>query len=121
MHWSLERHNLYCHGDCGTLAFAINELTGWDLVFSYDWPCSIELCPKAHEGGPHMLVRHPYGRLLDIDGLHDDPSNTHSYHDMIEVNGVNMGAWRAAGSFHNLTPSQVTADALALIASYGLG
>lgn len=121
MYWSFKLHDWYCHGDCGSLAFAINELTGWPVVISYNWPCVIELCPKSHDGGPHMLVRHPSGKLLDIDGLHEESKaglGGVMTLDEAEENGVDIGAWRSS-SFYDLAPSQVTADALALIASVG--
>jgi hypothetical protein len=128
VYWSLEQHEWYAHGDCGLLAFTIHDLTGWPVVYSPDWPCRVRGCAKQHDGGPHMLVRHPCGQLLDIDGLHcpgDDGHVTiYDYADDIEVfnsffgNSITLGVWRAEKeSFYELTQAQVTHDALNVIAS----
>jgi hypothetical protein len=115
---SLQLHDWYVHGDCAVLAFAVNDLTGWPIVFCYNWPCSP--CPVLkHGSGPHMLVRHPTGQLLDIDGLHDDPGNMMEMRDAI-ANGIDVLGWQAEGSVHGLTRAQVTMDALTLIQAVGL-
>jgi len=47
----------YLLGDCGVMARAIHEITGWPVVLMTE-PC-------------HALVRMPDGRLLDALGPHD--------------------------------------------------
>lgn len=128
MYWSLESHEHYAHGDCGLLAFTIHDITGWSVVYSPDWPCTVRGCAKQHDGGPHLLVRHPCGQLLDIDGLHDITIGQHvtvyDYSDNIEVfnsflgQAITLGAWRAEkDSFYELTEAQIHHDALNVVAS----
>jgi hypothetical protein len=126
VYWSLEQHNWYAHGDCGLLAFTIHNITNWDVVFSPDWPCTVTGCEKQHEGGPHMLVRHPNGKYVDIDGMHDGEGVTiYDYDEQIEVRGgllglhtFNLGTWRREGtSFYDLTEKQIHHDALNVVAS----
>jgi hypothetical protein len=127
--WTLEQHEWFAHGDCGLLAIAIHEITGWDLVFSPDWPCTLSQCAKQHSGGPHMLVRHPSGKYVDIDGMHDTDTMPHvtiyDYADEIEVRAglfglhtFNLGMWRADGtSFYELPEALIHQVALNVIAS----
>jgi hypothetical protein len=103
--WSLQLHDWYAHGDCAAFAFAVSDITGWPVVYNFCWPCVVELCPKEG-GGPHIMVRHPSGRLLDIDGLHDDPGG------MLNVGFI----WRQRESVvHGLTRAQIDSDAQALV------
>jgi hypothetical protein len=127
VYWDLEKHEWYAHGDCGLLAITIHEITGWDLVFSPDWPCTTVGCAKRHDGGPHMLVRHPSGKYVDIDGMHDERENVtvYDYSDEIEVRAglfglhtFNLGLWRAnKESVYELTEKQIHHDALNVVAS----
>jgi hypothetical protein len=125
-------HEWYAHGDCGLLAFTISEITGWPVMFSPDWPCALAGCAKRHPGGPHMLVRHPTGKLLDIDGLHE-PTMTqptiYEYDDEIKVptgflglSVVRLAAWRADRvSFYDLTEEKIHMDAMNVIARSFMG
>lgn len=125
MYWSLESHEYYAHGDCGLLAFAIHDLAGWPVVYSPDWPCKVHGCAKKHPGGPHLLCRHPCGMLVDIDGMHTDEGVTiYEYSDDIRVHNsalgmaITLGAWRADKvSFYDLSQTEITHDALNVIAS----
>jgi hypothetical protein len=127
VYWSLELHEYYAHGDCGLMAFTISEITGWPVMYSPDWPCTVRGCAKQHPGGPHMLVRHPSGKLLDIDGLHEEGepyATIYDYDDGITIRHgflgteVSLGAWRMdKTSFYELTEKQIHHDALNVIAS----
>lgn len=48
----------YTKGGCGFLAFALNDITGWNVVGINGWA--------------HWTVRTPDGFLLDITGLNTD-------------------------------------------------
>lgn len=60
----------FSHGACAALAYALNEATGWPIVGITD---SHNVHDKKLGGGSslHWGVRHPDGKFLDIDGLHD--------------------------------------------------
>jgi hypothetical protein len=132
VYWTLEQHEWFAHGDCGLLAIAIHEITGWDLVFSPDWPCTVRGCAKKHDGGPHMLVRHPTGKLVDIDGMHDLSERhvtVYDYDETIEVHGglfgmhtFNLGTWRREGtSFYDLPEALIHQAAMRVIAGTMVG
>jgi hypothetical protein len=62
--------HVFTMGGCGALAIALHDATGWPIVAITDHH-------NVHDGRAgggsalHWTVRHPSGRLLDIDGLHD--------------------------------------------------
>ena len=57
--------NAFANGDCGYLALALNEITGWDVVII----TPIEAV--ATDFWYHMGVLMPDGRILDIKGAWD--------------------------------------------------
>lgn len=58
-------------GDCDILAVALHDATGWPIVAVTD---AHNVCEGVACMGSkmHWMVRHPSGRLLDVDGLHDE-------------------------------------------------
>ena len=50
----------YLNGQCHALALVIHERTGWPIVGARSGAWSVW----------HVAVRHPSGRLLDVEGLH---------------------------------------------------
>lgn len=88
------------------------------MVFSNNWPCQHELCLRKTTG-PHCLVRHPSGQLLDIDGLHDGMNVDGPK--VVDIIAAPLW-WQRRKSdpwetLNNLTRAQVTADALSVVAS----
>ncbi len=66
---------IFTCGDCHHLARAVHELTGWPLVAGsfigieeFDVAVSVD----GRRPAGHAAVRHPSGKLLDIEGLHED-------------------------------------------------
>lgn len=59
------------HGDCDIFAVALHDKTGWPLVKVTDHH-------NVHDGRAHMgsamhwMLRHPSGKLVDVDGLHEE-------------------------------------------------
>src|SRR5690554_5632535 len=57
------------YGACGALAIALHDETGWPIVAITDAHNVYD--GKAGGGSAlHWTVRHPSGRLLDVNGLH---------------------------------------------------
>ena len=62
--------HVFTLGGCDALAIALHDATGWPIVAITDHH-------NVHDGRAgggsalHWTVRHPSGRLLDVDGLHD--------------------------------------------------
>lgn len=48
-------YDVFTRGNCGALAYAVNLLTGWEIITSYS----------------HAANLTPIGKVLDIKGLHD--------------------------------------------------
>lgn len=65
-------------GACAALAVAIHDRFGWPLIAVTD---SHNVYGEYAGAGSalHYMVRHPGGRLLDIDGLHDDQEVIEEY------------------------------------------
>lgn len=132
MYATLEQHEWFAHGDCGQLAFTINEITGWPVMFAREWPCTRDDCIKDHRPGAHMMVLHPSGRLLDIDGLHElderPGAEVMPFQDDIKVynsffgDSITLGAWRAdKESWYDLSVAQIHHHAMDTIARSLLG
>lgn len=66
------------YGACAALALAFHDRFGWPLVAVTD-------AHNVHDGHAgsgsalHYMVRHPTGRLLDVDGFHDDADVIEEY------------------------------------------
>lgn len=73
--WDREAHKpsdlafkVYMEGDCWKLAYALHELTGWELYTMspandpYDWT--------------HVMVKTPTGQFMDVTGIHDGAAFT---------------------------------------------
>lgn len=71
--------HVFKFGGCGALAIALHDLTGWPIVAITD---AHNVYDGQAGGGSamHWSVRHPSGKLLDIDGLHDPDELTSEYH-----------------------------------------
>lgn len=54
---TLDDISMFTKGECGVLARALNDLTGWPI--------------KSFEPGLHWFVVTPDGRALDIEGPHE--------------------------------------------------
>jgi len=64
----------FTEGDCWRLAHAIHELTGWEIVAISN---EDEYDPDANSNDEdtywgHMVVRHPTGYLVDIEGIYNE-------------------------------------------------
>jgi hypothetical protein len=62
----------FTRGACGGLALAMHERTGWPLVVIRADKIYGEHTTAAAPTWVHLLVRHPSGMLLDIEGLKTD-------------------------------------------------
>jgi hypothetical protein len=62
---------VFKHGGCDALAIALHDATNWPIVAITD--ANNVFADGTAGGGSamHWNVRHPSGKLLDIDGLHD--------------------------------------------------
>lgn len=62
--------HVFTLGGCGALAIALHDATGWPIAAITDHD---NVFGDRAGGGSalHWTVRHPSGRLLDVDGLHD--------------------------------------------------
>lgn len=63
----------FMYGNCGALALAMHDITGWDLVVLHG---------DAQATDPertwiHVLVRNPAGELLDIEGAGDEANKSY--------------------------------------------
>jgi hypothetical protein len=58
------------YGACGALAIALHDATGWPVVAITD-SHNVEDGRAGGGSALHWTVKHPSGKLLDIDGLHD--------------------------------------------------
>lgn len=58
------------YGACGAMAIALHDATGWPVVAITD-AHNVEHGQAGGGSALHWTVRHPSGKLLDIDGLHD--------------------------------------------------
>lgn len=66
-------------GDCDVLAIALHDATGWPLVKVTDsW--NVHSGHAGDGSALHWMVRHPSGKLLDVDGLHDEEDVLRRYH-----------------------------------------
>jgi hypothetical protein len=66
------------YGACGALALALHDARGWPLIAVTD----AHNVHDGHAGGGssmHYMVRHPNGKLLDVDGFHDDSDIIEDY------------------------------------------
>lgn len=68
----------FSYGACGGLAIALHDATGWPIIAITD-------AHNVHDGkagggsAMHWTVRHPSGKLLDVDGLHDPEDLVDAY------------------------------------------
>lgn len=58
------------YGACGALAIALHDAKGWPIVAITD-AHNVDDGEAGGGSALHWTVRHPSGKLLDIDGLHD--------------------------------------------------
>ena len=68
------------YGGCGALALALHDATGWPIVAITDHHNVFEDGLAGGGSALHWTVRHPDGRLIDIDGAHDPEELVETYH-----------------------------------------
>lgn len=68
------------YGGCGALALALHDATGWPIVAITDHHNVFEDRQAGGGSALHWTVRHPDGRLIDIDGAHDHDELVEAYH-----------------------------------------
>lgn len=68
------------YGGCGALALALHDATGWPIVAITDHHNVFEDGQAGGGSALHWTVRHPDGRLIDIDGAHDPDELVEAYH-----------------------------------------
>lgn len=68
------------YGGCGALALALHDATGWPIVAITDHYNVFEDGQAGGGSALHWTVRHPDGRLIDIDGAHDPEDLVEQYH-----------------------------------------
>jgi hypothetical protein len=56
----------YANGECGRLARALAEITGWEVCL-----VGFYTDDAGSETYVHVVVRMPDGRYLDVEGVHD--------------------------------------------------
>ena len=61
---------IFRYGACGALAIAIHDATGWPIVAITD-AHNVENGRAGGGSALHWTVRRPDGKLIDIDGAHD--------------------------------------------------
>lgn len=66
------------YGACGALAIALHDATGWPIWAITD-SHNVEDGMAGGGSALHWTVKHPSGKLLDIDGLHDVNDLVESY------------------------------------------
>ena len=70
--------HVFTLGGCDALAIALHDATGWPVVAITDHHNVYD--GRAGGGSAlHWTVRHPSGRLLDVDGLHEAPDLVERY------------------------------------------
>lgn len=68
------------YGGCGALALAFHDATGWPIVAITDHHNIFEDGQAGGGSALHWTVRHPDGRLIDIDGAHEPEELVEQYH-----------------------------------------
>lgn len=64
-----QEREAFTYGDCWLLARALNNICGWQMVgIGSEGGCY----RGAERDWIHLLVRTPYGHLLDVEGLHEE-------------------------------------------------
>ena len=72
------RHT-FKYGACGALAIALHQATGWPIVAITDHH-NVENGQVGGGSALHWAVRRPDGRLIDIDGPHNEEDLVNEYH-----------------------------------------
>lgn len=70
------------YGACAALAIAIHDRYGWPLIAVTDAHNVYDFGHGQEAGAGsamHYMVRHPNGKLLDVDGLHNDQDIIEEY------------------------------------------
>ena len=75
---SYARH-AFKYGACGALAIAMHDVTGWPIVAITDHYNVFEDGRAGGGSALHWTVRRPDGKLIDIDGVHDDADLVSEY------------------------------------------
>ena len=71
----------FTEGDCWRLAHALHELTGWEIVALSDadeYEVDANDLPEDSYWS-HMVVRHPKGYLVDIEGIYSEEDILHKW------------------------------------------
>jgi len=72
MEFTREEYTAFTQGDCGRLALAIHDITGWGIV---------TIGPLEDlDRWPHVAVAMPNGKILDIDGEWDRAQFEHYWY-----------------------------------------
>lgn len=71
--------HVFTLGGCDALAIALHDATGWPIVAITDHH-NVHGDRAGGGSALHWTVRHPSGRLLDVDGLHDADDLVERYH-----------------------------------------
>jgi hypothetical protein len=68
----------FTYGACAALALALHDRYGWPLIAVTD--AHNIYGDRAGAGSAlHYMVRHPSGKLLDVDGFHEDADVIEQY------------------------------------------
>ncbi len=70
--------HVFTLGGCDALAIAIHDKTGWPIIAITD---AHNVYGDRAGGGSamHWMVKHPNGKFLDIDGIHDPEAIVEQY------------------------------------------
>lgn len=86
-------YEVFTEGNCGALAYAINLLTGWQIIIS----------------NKHAAINTPIGQILDITGLQSRESFEHNWgksrlvsRNSKQLIDYGVNEWRAALPFARL-------------------
>lgn len=79
------------YGACGALAIALHDATGWPIVAITDHHNVFEDGEAGGGSALHWTVRHPDGRLIDIDGAHNPETLLSQYHDAADNGQAALG------------------------------
>lgn len=121
--WTIDPHNIgpdevrvYTRGQCGALALAIHEATGWQLCVMADGDDPEEV----HSYGDHVICITPCGMGVDVTGFHSLSAMEERWGLPCFVEVDEDAVWNIGWDEHDMEPAREVAKTILAKAPAGV-